>query len=117
MKLQLKIMVVAAGLFCSAVTFSQTATPGSKASASMGSTPAPSAPANKTGAMPAAKSGSGKMEAAGGGNGKVWVNTKSKTYHCMGTKYYGKTKGGEYMTEMDAKTKGNHALRGKACAM
>ena len=54
--------------------------------------------------------------AAGGGAGKVWVNTKSKTYHCEGTKFYGKTKMGEYMTEADAKTQGNHAVNNKACA-
>ena len=54
--------------------------------------------------------------AAGGGAGKVWVNTKSKTYHCEGTKFYGKTKGGEYMAEADAKAAGNHADHGKACA-
>ena len=116
MKLQLKMLFVAAGLFCNAVTFSQTATPAAKASSSMISTPAPSAPANKMGAMATAKTAPGKVEAAGGGDGKVWVNAKSKTYHCMGTKYYGKTKAGAYMTEMDAKAKGNHALHGKACA-
>jgi hypothetical protein len=54
--------------------------------------------------------------AAGGGPGQVWVNTKSKTYHCQNTKYYGKTKAGEYMTEADAKSKGFHADHGKACS-
>ena len=82
----------------------------------MSSTPAPSPSVSKSGAMPSTKTASGKVEAAGGGDGKVWVNAKSKTYHCMGTKYYGKTKSGEYMTEVDAKAKGNHALHGKACA-
>ena len=53
--------------------------------------------------------------AAGGGDGKVWVNTTSKTYHCEGTKYYGKTKVGEYMSESDAKAKGYHADHKKAC--
>ena len=70
----------------------------------------------KTGATPAAKTAAPTTAAAGGGDGKVWVNTKSKTYHCEGTKFYGKTKSGEYMTETDAKAKGNHADHGKACA-
>ncbi|MGB4813216.1 MAG: hypothetical protein WBP13_12150 [Methylophilaceae bacterium] len=55
-------------------------------------------------------------EAPGGGAGKVWVNSKSKTYHCQGTKYYGKTKAGAYMTEAEAKAQGNHADHGKACS-
>lgn len=54
--------------------------------------------------------------AAGGGAGKVWVNEKSKTYHCETDRYYGKTKVGEYMTEAEAKAKGAHASHGKACA-
>ncbi|MFC6522921.1 hypothetical protein ACFQAT_27470 [Undibacterium arcticum] len=54
--------------------------------------------------------------ASGGGDGKVWVNTASKTYHCPGTKYYGKTKAGEYMTEADAKAKGNHPDHKKVCS-
>ena len=55
-------------------------------------------------------------EAPGGGVGKVWVNGKSKTYHCQGTKYYGKTKAGSYMIEAEANAAGNHADHGKACS-
>ena len=55
------------------------------------------------------------VAAAGGGAGQVWVNPKSKTYHCFGTKYYGKTKEGSYMTETAAKAAGDHADHGKTC--
>jgi len=32
----------------------------------------------------------------------VWVNTESRIYHKPGSRYYGKTKQGKYMTEADA---------------
>ena len=60
-------------------------------------------------------SASSMTEATGGGADKVWVNSKSNTYHCPGTKYYGKTKVGEYLTEVAAKAKGAHADHGKDC--
>ncbi len=56
-----------------------------------------------------------KTAAPGGAPNLVWVNTSSKVYHCYGTTYYGKTKAGAYMSEADAKAKGNHADDNKPC--
>lgn len=116
MRSQVRALSIAFGLFCAASAFAQTAAPAAaKASApATVTTTAATNPVAKAAATPAAKVAA--PVAAGGGDGKVWVNTKSKVYHCEGSKSYGKTKVGEYMTETDAKAKGNHGDHGKTCS-
>jgi hypothetical protein len=79
----------------------------------------PTAPAVKAAtpaAVPAsAPAASTKSMAAGAGPDKVWVNAASKVYHCPGTRYYGTTKKGSYMTEAEATAAGNRADHKKVC--
>ena len=95
---------------------SSTATSASNTSGSTATTPATpaSTPAKSTAATSAPKTDNA-APAPGGGPDKVWVNTASNVYHCPGTKYYGTTKAGAYMTEADAKAKGARPDHGKPC--
>jgi hypothetical protein len=123
MKLLVKSLALGVGLMLSAHGFAQTSAAAptkpaaSAAAAKNGATVAnPVAPAATATTVAPAKPTPAATPAAGGGDGKVWVNTASKVYHCAGTKYYGKTKAGAYMTEAEAKAKGNHANNKKACS-
>lgn len=111
MKLFLQSLALSTGVLLSATSFAQAPAPAALPAAK----PAVTAPAT---ALPAAATATKTPAAAasGTGDGKVWVNTGSKTYHCPGTQYYGKTKAGEYMSESDAKAKGNHPNHKKACS-
>jgi micrococcal nuclease len=46
---------------------------------------------------------------------KVWVNTRSSVYHCPGTRYYRNTVSGEYLTEPEARRRGNRPAGGRTC--
>jgi hypothetical protein len=45
---------------------------------------------------------------------KVWVNTKSGKYFYPGSRWYGKTKSGRYMSEKEARAKGYKMAQGNA---
>jgi hypothetical protein len=52
---------------------------------------------------------------AGNPDLKVWVNTNSGIYHCPGTRWYGSTKQGQFMTQKKAQDGGNRPAYGKVC--
>jgi hypothetical protein len=47
--------------------------------------------------------------APGGGHGLVWVNTETHVYHKEGSRFYGTTKKGKYVSEADAIKEGDTA--------
>lgn len=46
---------------------------------------------------------------------RVWVNTASRVYHCPGTRWYGATKAGTYMTQSAARSAGHRPANGREC--
>jgi hypothetical protein len=89
-----------------------------KAKAAEAATPTPAAAANSAAtpaATPAAKKHQAPApqatQAPGGGNGQVWVNSETHVYHKEGSKWYGKTKQGKYMSEADATKEGDKAAK------
>jgi hypothetical protein len=72
---------------------------------------AAASPAAATGAAEKTRSAEAAANppAPGGGHGQVWVNTETHVYHREGSRFYGTTKKGKYMTEAEAMKEGNRA--------
>src|ERR1051325_10062771 len=68
--------------------------------------PAAAAPAAAT-AKGASAQTAAKAPAPGGGHGLVWVNSETHVYHKEGSRFYGTTKKGKYMTEAEAIKEGD----------
>jgi len=84
--------------------------------ASRSNPPAPKAavPAGPSPEAPTPPAASAKAPASTQGtpgNGMVWVNTETGVYHKEGSRYYGKTKQGKYMSEADAVNAGYRAAK------
>jgi serine/threonine protein kinase len=57
----------------------------------------------------------GHASPAGNPNTDVWVNLKTKVYHCPGTRWYKKTASGQLLKQRQAQLAGYHAASNKAC--
>lgn len=69
-------------------------------------------------AKPKAMAGTAAMPTCAASDPVVWVNTTSKVYHPSTSRYYGKTKHGQYLctsqaVAMGAKAAGAGALKGR----
>ena len=51
----------------------------------------------------------------GAGSDTVWINTRSRVYHCPGTRWFGQTTRGRYATERQALESGAHPAYGRRC--
>jgi hypothetical protein len=66
-------------------------------------------------ALPVTKIVLVSTQSQGNPNVKVWVNTNSGVYHCPGTRWYGNTKEGQYMTQRQAQASGYRPAYGSVC--
>ena len=76
-----------------------------------------SAPASQTLAAPVLSSAASAVTQSTEGNPdvRVWVNTATGVYHCPGSRWYGKTKQGDYMAQAEAQKKHYRPAYGKVC--
>jgi hypothetical protein len=68
--------------------------------------------ANPAPARGASTGAATKAVAPGGGHGLVWVNTETHVYHKEGSRFYGTSKKGKYVTEAEAIKEGDKAAKG-----
>jgi hypothetical protein len=74
-------------------------------------------PAGQAAAAPVSPSAASVAVQATEGNPdvRVWVNTATGVYHCPGSRWYGTTKQGDYMTQAEAQKKHYRPAYGKVC--
>jgi len=76
----------------------------------------PATPATRASAQAHERASDNSRVSEQAGSTKVWVNTKSRVYHCPGTRWYGATKNGEYMTESQARAADDRPAYGRSCS-
>src|ERR671918_506585 len=83
----------------------QSPTPGESPAASP--SPAEKRKRKTSAASPTPASPAPATPTPGGGPGMVWVSPDTHVYYKQGSRFYGKTKNGKYMSEADAIKEGN----------
>jgi hypothetical protein len=73
--------------------------------------PSPAAPGPAPAKGARAEAATKATPAPGGGHGLVWVNTETHVYHKEGSRFYGKTKKGKFVSEADAIKEGDKAAK------
>jgi len=80
--------------------------------AAQGSANSPAAPTSASGAAGPSKPAA-RQNSPANNQMTVWVNTETGVYHKPGSRWYGKTKKGKYMSEADAKKAGYRETKKK----